>query len=223
MSESDKNALGRLYEVEPSKIYIAPNGVNSHDFDDLFSEGERVKINIIPKPVIIFLGSGHTPNVEAAHQIIKNIAPKLPDVFFIIAGTVCWELHNLGDNVRLVYFITENEKKELFRSADIAINPMITGSGTNIKMFDFMAAGIPVISTPIGARGIDIDNYQHAIITEIDEFPNEISRLLNDKNLYDKLSISGRKLINEKYDWKIIANSMIETINKELEKSNITT
>ena len=35
------------------------------------------------------------------------------------------------------------------------INPMISGSGTNIKMFDFMAAGLPIITTDIGARGIE--------------------------------------------------------------------
>ena len=41
-------------------------------------------------------------------------------------------------------------------TADVAVNPMLTGSGTNLKMLDYMAAGIPVITTRVGARGLDI-------------------------------------------------------------------
>jgi glycosyltransferase involved in cell wall biosynthesis len=223
MSESDKDELIRLYKVDPSKIYVAPNGVDPGVYNDFFSEGNRVKNQVNPQPLIIFLGSGHPPNVEAARQIIKNIAPQMPNTLFVIAGGVSNELHTdfPGENVCLRYFIPEDEKKELFRTADIAINPMMSGSGTNIKMLDFMAAGIPVISTPTGARGIAIENYHHAIICDIDIFPPEISRLLHDNKLYETLSISGRKLIEEKYDWKIIAGSMIKRINREIGESTI--
>jgi len=221
MSEYDKNQLAQLYKIYPSKIFVAPNGVNADDYNDFFPQDNRHKANGNRSPMILFIGSGHPPNIIAARQIIKNIAPRVPNALFVIAGGVCVQLKNewMGENVKLLNFLPDDEKKELFRSTDIAINPMMSGSGTNLKMLDYMAAGIPVISTPIGARGIDIIDHQHALVCEILEFPNQISCLLGDKNLYNKLSVNGRNLIKEKYEWKTIACSIIVTINREIKRN----
>jgi glycosyltransferase involved in cell wall biosynthesis len=216
MSEEDKQIFSQLYGVESSKISIAPNGVDEDFYTNVYAERTLKKEQIISVPLIIFMGSGHPPNLEAAQQIIKNIAPKLPNVYFLIAGSVCWMIHNgtLGKNIGLTYFITDEEKRELFHVADIAINPMINGSGTNLKMLDYMAAGLPVISTAIGARGIDLENNRHAIVCDIDVFPKKISQVLNTKELSDTLSINGRILVKNRYNWKKIADSMTLTIEK---------
>ena len=117
-----------------------------------------------------------------------------------------------GKNVGLAYLITDEEKRELFRVADIAINPMMSGSGTNLKMLDYMAAGLPVISTTVGARGINIQNRVHAIICNIEAFPDEISHLIENPDVSDALSLNGRNLTKDQYDWKKIAGSMITSI-----------
>ncbi len=59
-------------------------------------------------------------------------------------------------NVRVTGTLDDAARREYLGAADVAVNPMFSGSGTNIKMFDFMAAGLPVISTPTGARGINL-------------------------------------------------------------------
>ena len=220
MSEEDKLIFSQIYGVETSKISIAPNGVDE-DFYANGYMGRSKRESVIPVPLIIFIGSGHPPNVEAARQIIHNIAPKLPNAYFLIAGSVCWEIRKdlWGKNVGLTYFITDEEKRELFRVADIAINPMIRGSGSNLKMLDYMAAGIPVVSTVVGARGLSLENYCHAIICDIDSFPAEISHIIAKKELADLLSHNGRELVTIYYDWKKIADSMstalIDIINKK--------
>lgn len=111
-------------------------------------------------------------------------------------------------NVLLLGQISDEEKLELYRSADVALNPMLGGSGTNIKMLDYMVAGLPVITTAIGARGLDLENYHSAMICEITEFPAKILEVLSDKDLYNKLKENGRSLVKEKYDWEMIADSM---------------
>ncbi|MFA6363354.1 glycosyltransferase family 4 protein [Methanoregula sp.] len=216
MCDEDKQKFTQIYGVESSKISIAPNGVDEDFYANVYAERTFKKERIIPVPLIIFLASGHPPNVEAAQQIIKNIAPKLPNAYFLIAGSVCWMIHNgtLGKNVGLAYFITDEEKGELFRLADIAINPMMSGSGTNLKMLDYMAAGLPVVSTGIGARGISIQNRVHAVICDVETFPEEISHLINKKDVLAVLSRNGRQLVKDHYCWKNIANSMIEEIEK---------
>jgi glycosyltransferase involved in cell wall biosynthesis len=216
MSEDDKQIFSQIYGMETSKISIAPNGVDEDFYANVYAERTFKKEQIIPVPLIIFVASGHPPNVEAAQQIIKNIAPKLPNAYFLIAGSVCWMIHNgtLGKNVGLTYFITDDEKRELFLVADIAINPMMSGSGTNLKMLDYMAAGLPVVSTAIGARGINLENNYHAIVCDIDIFPKKIYQILNTKELSDTLSTNGRILVKNRYNWKTIADSMTLIIEK---------
>jgi glycosyltransferase involved in cell wall biosynthesis len=211
MSEADKQIFSQFYTVDNSKIRISPNGVDLEFYSEVYHARTSRHDPVIPVPLILFLGSGHPPNVEAAFQIIRNISPKLPNVYFLIAGSVCWMIRNetRGKNVGLAYFITDDEKRELFRLANVALNPMVSGSGTNLKMLDYMAAGLPVISTAVGARGITIQNHKHAIICDLDAFAQEISHLVNHADVSEALSCNGRQLVNEHYDWKNIANSMI--------------
>jgi glycosyltransferase involved in cell wall biosynthesis len=218
MSESDKQIFSRLYSVDNTKIRIAPNGVDLDFYSDVYLARSSISDPVIPVPLILFLGSGHPPNVEAALQIIRNIAPKLPCAYFLIAGSVCWMIRNekREKNVGLAYFISDDEKRELFRVANVALNPMMSGSGTNLKMLDYMAAGLPVISTAVGARGIDIRNRVHAIICDLDAFADEISHLIEHADVSEALSCNGRQLVKDHYDWKNIANSMICEIEEIL-------
>ena len=165
-------------------------------YSDVYLARSSISDPVIPVPLILFLGSGHPPNVEAALQIIRNIAPKLPDAYFLIAGSVCWMIRNekREKNVGLAYFISDDEKRELFRVANVALNPMMSGSGTNLKMLDYMAAGLPVISTAVGARGIDIQNRVHAIICDLDAFADEISHLIEHADVSEALSCNGRAI-----------------------------
>lgn len=214
MSEDDKKTFSQFYDVAPSKICVAPNGVDIDFYNEVYRIRTSRRDPFIPVPLILFLGSGHPPNVEAAFQIVQNIAPKLPNMYFLIAGSVCWMIRNekRGKNVGLAYLITDEEKRELFRVADIALNPMMSGSGTNLKMLDYMAAGLPVISTTVGARGINIQNRIQAIICDIEAFPDEISHLVENPVVSDALSLNGRNLTKDQYDWKKIAGSMITSI-----------
>lgn len=111
-------------------------------------------------------------------------------------------------NVVLLGRVSDEEKQALYRVADVALNPMTSGSGTNIKMLDYMAAGLPVISTPVGARGLDLEDFKNALICEISGFPEKISRILEDRKLYTEIRSNGRKHVEDKFDWKKIAAEM---------------
>ena len=111
-------------------------------------------------------------------------------------------------NVLMLGQISDEEKLELYESADVALNPMQSGSGTNIKMLDYMAAGLPVITTPTGARGLEIESYTHTIVCDLPDFPGKIREVLEDDQLRSRLIYNGRKLVHDKYEWKRIAEDM---------------
>ena len=86
---------------------------------------------------------------------------------------------------------------------------MFSGSGTNLKMLDYMSSGIPVISTPTGARGLDIENGKHALICTEDQMHEKIIELLNTELLRDKLRVNARDIVESKYSWDRITRSII--------------
>lgn len=159
-SEEDATLFQQIFDTDPVKLRIVPNGA----FVESFPEPEDVQRQVLRKklglplkqPIAIFLGSHYGPNTEAARFIAQQLAPACPGIFFIIAGGVGGALAGepAGSNLLVTGRVDDTYRDELLLAADMALNPMNAGSGTNIKMFDYMAAGLPVLTTEIGARGI---------------------------------------------------------------------
>lgn len=157
-SQEDLLRFNRLYRIHGAKLRVVPNGVMAFAHpvpQDAERMAIREKLGVNGWPLIaIFIGSAYRPNVEAAHFIEDQLAPKCDDVLFVIAGGVGTQIVSSRTNVRITGPLDEPEKIQWLTAADLAVNPMFSGSGTNIKMFDFMAFGLPVVTTETGARGI---------------------------------------------------------------------
>ncbi|MFH1850294.1 MAG: glycosyltransferase family 4 protein [archaeon] len=106
-------------------------------------------------------------------------------------------------NVRLFGHVNTKKLKEIYKASDIAINPIFSGSGLNIKVLDYMAAGIPTITTPHGARGIQAEDGRDFIVT--DDLLQEIRRVSADPKLYRKLKKNGRRVVETEYDSRVIS------------------
>ncbi len=115
-------------------------------------------------------------------------------------------------NIIFLSDLDNGEKKLLLKAADIAINPVFHGSGTNLKMFEYMAAGLPIVTTKFGARGIDGENMRHYIVCDSARFKRNIIKLLKNKFLYNTIKKNALKLVEEKYDWRVISNNLAKII-----------
>lgn len=206
-SEEDKNTISDLYNVSSEKFLVVPNGVDTEtvQFTSL-SERQKLKDRLgINGKIVTFIGSWHPPNLEAVEHIF-NIAPQLPDVSFFIVGSQCLYFKNrhIPTNVGM-FGVVENELKDaIFNVTDIAINPMTSGSGTNLKMLDYMAAGIPVVTTPFGGRGLALENGLNALTVELEGMSSVIRELLDDDNKRDHISLAARKHVEDNFSWEKI-------------------
>jgi len=203
-SPIEKIKFHELYNLELSKIKLAPNGINPEDF---LKRDEKIK-----RKTAFFIGSGHPPNTEAIDFVIDEVAPNCPDITFFIAGTCCGVKTSILKNVRLLGKVDEKEKDTLFKTSDIAINPMFSGAGTNLKTLEFLSMGIPMICTDIGVRGIDIKDGEHFILADKTNFVQKLNNLIEDNKLKDKISKKSKKYINQEFNWKKIAYTVYEDI-----------
>jgi glycosyltransferase involved in cell wall biosynthesis len=218
VSKEDKNRTHELYGVPKSKIYVIPNGTNipNSTITNEKKENLKEKYKLKNKKIILFTGSTHPPNIEAVNKIIKmsKFFKHFDNVLFLVVGGIGEAFKHKKYNNIIFTGLVDNIA-DYFNMADIAINPMLSGGGTNIKMLEYMAYGLPIITSEVGARGLDIKNKNHAIVCKINEFSYWIETLLNDEDLRIKLGTNARTLAEEKYDWKIIAKK-VDSIYKKL-------
>lgn len=195
VSSEDKNEIMKLYRINTDKISIVNNGFSKEKENN--DQVIFVKNQFHGKKIIAFVASDHRPNIEAL-KFIKGIAHNsvFKDMIFLIIGSVSQKKQY--NNVYCTGRVTSVSK--YLSIADIAINPVISGSGSNIKMFEYFAFKKPVISTPFGIRGLGVKNNQHVIVSNRNNFSDKILELLKDKKAQKKFADNAYKFVN-KYSW----------------------
>jgi glycosyltransferase involved in cell wall biosynthesis len=125
------------------------------------------------------MGSMHGPNFEAARWITAHLAPSLPQYDFIFIGSIADSLTGqVPANVRLIGQLSSFEKSRHLDAAHVGLNPMMSGSGSNVKMADYLQHGLPVLTTAFGARGYEWVPPSDAIVVELAEFEGELRQLM---------------------------------------------
>ncbi len=212
-SHDDRRRFHRLYQTPMAKIRVVPNGVFASRItpaDDRRKAALRSKLKLDRPHTAIFIGSRYQPNIDAAKFIAERLAPSRPDILFIVCGSVgeaftTDPLWRPPANVRFTGVVDERAKSDYLQAADIALNPMAAGSGTNIKMFDYFAAGLPVLTTPIGARGIDPGPEPCCRCVPLEAFAEELDTLVEQPQTGADLARCARTLVEQKYAWERIS------------------
>lgn len=206
ISESDKQKIIDYYDIENDKITVIPHYINSSEFHDVSSHVKKSTLdNII---TIIFHGSfkGHPANYNAFMSILEYIAPEIEkkngNIKFLLAGSDVPVFERR--NVKSIGFV--EDIPNFLKNADIAIVPFSEGSGIKIKIFDYMAAGLPIIVTKNGIEGIDMEHGKHAIIIDTvnQQFIDAILDLASDKNKREVIGRNVLELARTKYKEEIV-------------------
>jgi glycosyltransferase involved in cell wall biosynthesis len=206
-SESDERRALEAYALKNGlRRAVVENGTDTASIGyKPLAERRSIRASLgVSNGFCLFLGSWHEPNIEACRDLF-TIASKLPEVHFCVAGTVGEYFRenatDIPENVLLIGKVSEAERLTLVQGASCALNPMSSGSGTNIKMLDYLAAGLPVLSTPTGARGLE-DIGDLFEIAEVEEFHQVIPQLIQRSP-----SVIAREKIAARYDWKVLGKA----------------
>jgi glycosyltransferase involved in cell wall biosynthesis len=212
-SAEDRDALVARYGAAAERVRIVPNGVSVSEID--FADwprraGLRADLRLPPFGQMLFTGSWHEPNIVAA-RILLETARELPGTEFLILGSVGLALDRrwVPPNVRLLGTVEERFKQAVLSSASAAVNPMTTGSGTNLKMLEYFAAGTPVISTAFGARGLGVSAGEHYIEAEPWSFAAGIRELAAmAPEQIAQMTEAARRHVERHLSWPVIARAL---------------
>ncbi len=203
-SEEDAEGLRQLYGSRPlPEILLVPNGVDMERIAPLEGE-ERRQLRRrmgLERPVALFAGSRHAPNIEALEAIVRW-ARELPGIIFLIVGNVADALEeDIPSNLFLLGELDDKSKCLFLSLADIGLNPVISGSGSNLKLIEYLAWGLCTLSTPFGTRGFDFVDGRELMVAPIEEFPVRLQELEKDFSRCGPMLQAARRAARH-YDWK---------------------
>jgi glycosyltransferase involved in cell wall biosynthesis len=135
------------------------------------------------------------PRIRAAHPAasVDVAGPRPPD------DLTQWGLAD--ERARVHGYVAD--LAPLYRTAAVFIVPLHSGSGVRVKILEAMARGIPVVSTTVGAAGLDLRHGEHLLIADTpDQFAKAVLTLLHDPAQRAALAGAARARVLELYDWR---------------------
>lgn len=212
-SSRDRDILVSEVPKIENRISIIPNCVNYQEYASI-SDNSNFWVRGPHQGRILFVGiMTHPPNADAARLICDAIAPFCPDNEFLVIGKNPLKI-SYPKNVRFLGYV--DDVKSVIAGSDVCIAPLRYGSGTRIKILEYMAMGKPVIATAKGAEGIEYSDGLNIIIEDrIEKYPEVIRMLLDDDRKRNALGREAARLIREKYDWELY-RKLLGTIYRKI-------
>jgi glycosyltransferase involved in cell wall biosynthesis len=202
VSEKDRQVLSKLNP--DTEITVIPNGVDVEYFSP--RNGGQV-----PRSVVWVGGMKDFYNRQAVNyfcgEIFDKIKKEVQDLRLTMVGKSptkkVLELAKQNKDVRCIGYA--EDVRPYINEAMIFIAPILSGGGTKLKVLNALAMGRAVVTTSVGAEGIDVTNGENIIIADNpDEFARRSVDLLKNPEETERIGKKARELVIEKYDWKII-------------------
>jgi len=167
---------------------------------------------------LFYSGSmGWEPNVEAVFWFVKEVLPRISEKYpdahlLIVGGDVPPELgESLKDNPAVQFAGFVPDVRQFIAESEVCIVPLKKGSGTRLKILEYMAMQKPIVSTRIGAEGIDVTDGQDILLADEPEaFARAVISLFKDPELACRIGLDARNLIMQRYDAERVASSAKE-------------
>lgn len=209
-SELDRRYLGAL---GLRGVHVAPNAVSL----------PRRNHQAVQEPTILYLGNyGHAPNIGAAERLIRRIFPavraKVPQARLLIAGSPAAALpssKNPPEGVSFLGFVPD--LRALYATSRVVCCPIIEGGGTRVKIIEAGAHGRPVVSTHVGAEGLNFADGTEIILADSDEgISGACIALLNDAERCEMIGAAMQDKVHRDYHPETIAQTISDVIKSKL-------
>jgi glycosyltransferase involved in cell wall biosynthesis len=224
---SERERKNLLDRCPSATVHLIPNGVDTR----YFSQTEAVdatRQRTLPSAFnhnLLFVGSmDYHANIDAVNWFVRDVWPDIAsrhsDLKFMIVGRdPAPSVRELASE-RVVVTGTVEDVRPHYRSALAVVVPLRVGSGTRLKILEAMAAGVPIVSTHLGAEGLNLTNNVHLLIADTRaELIVAIDRVCRSPEMRSRLVGAARDHVAGHYDWKVVGGKLYSIYSSLLSKS----
>ncbi len=207
MSFDDARYLARYLPDGATRLRVLPNGVDAAFY-------APPKDGPVRRDVLYVGNFQNLPNVDALEYFVADVWPMIrlrcPGAQLTVVGA------NPSDRVRRFDgsegITVQGEVADLrpvYHRHRVMVAPIRAGSGTRLKILEACAAGLPVVTTILGAEGIEYQDGVHMLAADgAVPFAEAVEQVLTDDELCRRLSQAGMELVREHYDWRLVADRL---------------
>jgi glycosyltransferase involved in cell wall biosynthesis len=202
VSESDKKEMLKL--VPGLGVDLVPNGVNLDFFEEKTSWSSK-------NPKILFIANFKwLQNVEAAELLLDEVFPLIhkenPNVkVWIVGQHIPIEIMNHKSQNIIIDDLKEDDQegiRKAYHNSSVFVSPLRGPGGTRLKHLAAMAAKLPLVTTFVGAEGLEATDGQEVMIRDNPkEMADAVLEVLNNEKLAERIAGNARKLVEEKFSW----------------------
>jgi glycosyltransferase involved in cell wall biosynthesis len=225
VSDADRETFGRLYPgAARGPIDVIPTGVDTGFFTPSSATSASSDHSIV------FTGSmDWLPNEDAMQffcaDVLRRIQSAVPDAVLSIVGRAptpavqrLAQMHGVRVTGRV------DDVRQYLHDAAVFVVPLRIGGGTRLKIFEAMAAGKAVVSTTVGAEGLDVTPDEHLLIADAaPAFADAVVQLLRNSDRRRLLGEAARALVLAKYDWAAVAGRLEDALVRVARSTTTTT
>ncbi len=213
-SDDDRNVLSNLNGGRMPG-YTIPNGVDveRRPYDSRHSKWQSGHV--------LFCGTlNYAPNRDGLLWFHRDVWPLVrrqnPNVQLMVVGQGAAndDFLDLRYDPSVQFIGAVDDVVPYYKRAGVAVVPLRQGSGTRLKLLEAMSMGNPVVSTRIGAEGIEAQSGEHLLLADVpDEFAAAITSLVSAPERFDAIRQSAHKLVSAAYDWQAIGGRLNDAID----------
>ena len=206
----------RVFEEELGlrHVGVIPNGVDVAEF----SPGGMPA----PCPTILFPGlMSYYPNQQGIRWFINEVLPlvlrRVPDARLVVAGAAPprWLQLLAGDRIEVTGYV--RDIRPCIERAWVVVAPLMIGGGTRVKILEAQAMTRPVVSTSLGAEGLELEDGTSALIADdAPTFAARVVRLLTDPEYASVVALNGRAHVARHFDWNRIGEDVSRLLASRL-------
>jgi glycosyltransferase involved in cell wall biosynthesis len=217
-SERDKDVLRE--HIPSLECQVIPNGVDSLFFRD---PGGHVE-----EGCIVFTGTiSYFPNLDGVLYFVDKVFPLIKAErehvkFYIVGKDPPEKIRSYASSSSIIVTGTVEDVRPYLSRAQVVVAPLRIGGGTRLKILEALAMGKAVVATSLAAEGLELVSDEHLVIADDPRaFARTVVDLLGDEKLRARLGANGRKVVEERYDWRSITRQL-EAVQQAFSRSGAT-
>jgi sugar transferase (PEP-CTERM/EpsH1 system associated) len=209
VSDSERDALASLAPRAAGRITVLPNGVDTNYWSPAAVPAGGGKTS--QEHTLVFDGSmDFRPNIDAAtwfaHEVWPRIKQARPDArFYIVGRNPVPQVLHLASLPGITVTGSVEDARPWVAKANVYVVPMRMGGGVRLKILQAMAMERAIVSTPMGAEGVPVEQGREMLLAASPEaFAQSAIRLMSDPERRAVLGRAARSLAVSHYDWSVL-------------------